>query len=172
MNSTATNVGGWPATAMYKYLNGDTNDHLTYNDSDNGTTATLYSKLPSDLQSIIIDTTAISGHGSTSGETNFTSIDKIYLLSSAEVWANGVSYDTAKDSTITRQLDFYSTNKVTTSNYSVAVKKYNGTAVWWWLRAATSYSTYGFLSVSSNGYLDYYYANGTNGGLAPAFRIG
>ena len=62
MNSSATNVGGWPATEMRAYLNGE-----------------FLAKLPSDLQSVIADTTVVSGHGSTSGETNFTSTDKIYL---------------------------------------------------------------------------------------------
>ena len=89
----------------------------------------IYNALPSALQSAIIDTKVVSGHGSTSGEGNFTSTDKLYLLSTKEVWGDGSSNavssrDTAYNST--RQLDFYLTNKVTTSNYGGAVKKYNG----------------------------------------------
>ena len=49
------NVGGWPASSMRTYVNND-----------------IYNALPSDLKSKIIDTTVVSGHGSTSGETNFT----------------------------------------------------------------------------------------------------
>ena len=157
MNSTNTNVGGWPATAMRTYLNGE-----------------FLAKLPSDLQSVIADTTVISGHGSTSGETNFTSTDKIYLLSSKEVYVDGTSYpissyDTAYNST--RQLDYYANNNVTTSNYSGAIKNYAGSAAWWWLRAAVSSSTYIFLDVASGGHWYYIGAADTRGGVAPAFRV-
>ena len=156
MNSSATNVGGWPVTAMRKYLNGD-----------------FKAKLPSDLQSVIADTTVISGHGSTSGETNFTSTDKIYLLSTREVWVNGSSspvssHDTAYNST--RQLDYYANNNVTTSNHSGAIKNYAGTSDWWWLRAAHSTIRNYFLYVSSGGYWSNNNADNSYG-VAPAFRI-
>ena len=176
MNRSNTNVGGWLASAMYKYLNGDTSDHLTYD----GTNATLYSKLPSDLQSVIADTTVVSGHGSSDSNSeredgNWESTDKLYLLSPKEVWVNGTSdlvsrYDTAYSNT--RQLDYYEGKGVTTNNYSGAIKKFNGRAAYWWLRAAYSYnSTTSFLSVRNTGNwvsLNAY----TGGGVAPAFRIG
>ncbi|MBP3444954.1 MAG: hypothetical protein J6K23_03360 [Bacilli bacterium] len=183
MNSTITNVGGWPATAMYKYLNGDTSNHLTYN----GTNVTLYSKLPKELRDVIADTTVISGHGSKSGETNFTSTDKIYLLSSGEIWsdcltADGNSgftcYDTAsypykgQGAITTRQLDYYSNKSVSTqSNNTYAVKKFNGTAAWWWLRAAISNLSNTFGSVYADGSHSWNQAD-TSWGVAPAFRIG
>ena len=154
MNSTNTNVGGWPATAMRTYLNG-----------------TFKSKLPSDLQSAIINTTVVSGHGSTSGETNFTSTDKIYLLSTKEVWGDcseSNCYDSATD--VTRQLDYYANINVTKSNYSGAIKKFNGTYSWWWLRAAF-YSKNDFLDVHLYGNRNFISANSTSGGVAPAFRI-
>ena len=175
MNSSDTNVGGWPATAINKYLNGDTENHLTYNDINNSPTATLYSKLPSNLKSAIVDTTVVSGHGSTSGETNFTSTDKLYLLSTKEVWVDGTSnlvssYETAYSTT--RQLDYYEGKGVTTNNYGEAIKKYNGTAAWWWLRTAYSNAASTFLDVASSGIWGGYMATHTSGGLAPAFRIG
>ena len=74
MNNTDTNVGGWPATEARELANGD-----------------YFNYLPSDLQKVIIDTKVISGHGSTAGETNFTSTDKLYLLSTHEVWEDGTS---------------------------------------------------------------------------------
>ena len=152
MNSSATNVGGWPATEMRAYLNGE-----------------FLAKLPSDLQSVIADTTVVSGHGSTSGETNFTSTDKIYLLSTKEVWSDGISYDTATGST--RQLEYYANNNVATSNYSGAKKNYAGTAAWWWLRAAGSGDDIGFLLVASAGAWNGGNATNTSVGVAPAFRI-
>ena len=156
MNDTRTNVGGWPATSMRTFVNND-----------------IYNALPSELRNAIIDTTVVSGHGSTSGETNFTSTDKLYLLSTAEVWAQGSSNtmndDTARD--LTRQLDYYKNLGTSTSNYSGAIKK-NGTSdSYWWLRAARSGSTSNFLCVYSNGALTNTGANYTRG-VAPAFRLG
>lgn len=148
--NTHTNVGGWPATPIRAYANGD-----------------FFNKLPTDLQNVIIDTKVISGHGSTSGETNFTSTDKIYLLSAKEVW-NGNSYDSAVNNT--RQLDYYSAKGVTTSNYTNAIKQNNGSNDVWWLRSACSSVSNSFLRVTSNG------GWGSNEstysyGFAPAFRI-
>ena len=150
------NVDGWPASSMYTFVNND-----------------IYNALPSEIKNAIIDTTVVSGHGSTSGETNFTSTDKLYLLSTAEVWAQGssntIEYDTARD--VTRQLDYYKNLGTSTSNYSGAIKK-NGTSnSYWWLRAARSSNTYDFLYVSISGDWTNSYAGNTDG-VAPAFRLG
>ena len=150
------NVDGWPASSMYTFVNND-----------------IYNALPSEIKNAIIDTTVVSGHGSTSGETNFTSTDKLYLLSTAEVWAQGssntIEYDTARD--VTRQLDYYKNLGTSTSNYSGAIKK-NGTSnSYWWLRAARSSNTYDFLYVSISGDWTNSYAGNTDG-VAPAFRVG
>ena len=157
MNDTDTNVGGWPATSMRTFVNND-----------------IYNAIPSEIKNAIIDTIVVSSHGSTSGEANFTSTDKLYLLSTAEVWAEGSSnqigkYDTARD--VTRQLDYYKNLGVTTSSYSGAIKK-NGTSnSVWWLRAVYSDGNRRFYNVYDYGgwYPDT--ANNANG-VAPAFRIG
>ena len=151
MNSTDTNVGGWPASAMRTYVN-----------------TTVYNALPSDLQNVIATTTVVSGHGSTSGEANFTSSDKLYLLSTKEVGNGGTDRDTAEAET--RQLDYYKSNGVTTSNYSGAIKQYNGSNYYWWLRSAYSANTNTFLRVGSRGGWGNDYAINANG-VAPAFRI-
>ena len=157
MNSTSTNVGGWPASSMYTFVNTD-----------------IYNAIPEELRNGIIDTTVVSGHGSTSGETNFTSTDKVYLLAPGEVYAEGTSYkignnDTAR--TLTRQLDYYKMRNVTTSNYGDAIKKNGSSAAWWWLRAANSNNSNIFLRVSSYGSWYNFNAN-TSDGVAPAFRLG
>ena len=157
MNDTDTNVGGWPASSMYTFVNND-----------------IYNAIPSEIKNAIIDTIVVSSHGSTSGEANFTSTDKLYLLSTAEVWAEGSSnqigkYDTARD--VTRQLDYYKNLGVTTSSYSGTIKK-NGTSnSVWWLRAVYSDGNRRFYNVYDYGgwYPDT--ANNANG-VAPAFRIG
>ena len=157
MNSTNTNVGGWPASAMRTYVNGD-----------------FFNNLPEDLRNVIINTKVISSHGNTSGETNFTSTDKIYLLSGHEVYENGTSnqilaYDTAYNKT--RQLDYYRIKGVTTKSYSETIKKYNNLDSSWWLRAATADYYASFLRVTAAGGWNVLNTSTTNG-VAPAFRIG
>ena len=149
-NSTNTNVGGWRDSELRTYING-----------------TIYNSLPSELQNVITTTKVISGHGSTSGEENFETQDKLYLLNAQEVW-NTNDYDTSVGTS--KQLDYYKNQGVTTSNYAGAIKQYNGSNSVWWLRSASSDITYGFLIVYGDGdwtgdgaYSSY--------GVSPAFRI-
>ena len=152
MNDTNTNVGGWPASSMYTFVNND-----------------IYNALPSDLKSVIIDTTVVSGYGGEDTE-NFTSTDKLYLLAPKEIYTNwSNSYDTAKD--LTRTLDYYTSIGVTTSNYSGAIKKNGTSPARWWLRAVRSGYTNNFVNVGSDG--DWNYSDAGNAyGVAPAFRLG
>ena len=152
MNSSNSNVGGYPASSMYTYIQND-----------------IYNALPKELKDVIIPTYVVSGHGSTSGEENFvTEQDKVYLLSGKEVYGSD-TYDTS--SNLTRQLEYYSNLGVTASNKSGALKKLNGSNASWWLRSAGSNTTLSFRNVNSNGDL----SNGTArnaDGVAVAFRIG
>ena len=153
MNDTNTNVGGWPATSMRTFVNND-----------------IYNALPSELKNAIIDTTVVSGHGSTSGEENFTSTDKLYLLAPKEIYTDWFyDSDTAKD--LTRTLDYYTNIGVTTDNFSGAIKKNGTNADYWWLRSAPSISSYNFYRVYSDGDWGDSNARGTHG-VAPAFRLG
>ncbi len=162
---TGWNIDGWPDSSMRAYLN------------DTNVTTSIINYLPVVLKNAIINTTVISGHGSTAGETNFTSTDKLYLLSSHEVWEDddentntGINYrDTAYNNT--RQLDYYSGLNVTTSNYSGASKQKNGSDYCWWLRYANAQGNTDFGSVNDNGSWNVYDA-GTGCGVSPAFRIG
>ena len=155
MNDTITNKGGWPASSMYTFVNND-----------------IYNAIPSEIKNAIIDTTVVSGHGS-EDTANFTSTDKLYLLSTAEVWAQGssntISGDTAKD--LTRQLDYYKNLGTSTSNYSGAIKKSGTSADNWWLRAVNSNIALSFFVVIDNGNWTNTSASNTNG-VAPAFRLG
>ncbi len=146
MNTSSTNSGGWPATEMRTYISN-----------------TIYAAMPSELKNNIISTTVVSGHGS--GEsTNFTSTDKLYLLSPKEIGFNSTE-DTAN--TQTRLLDYYNTN----NSNSARVKKYNSSNTNWWLRSAYSTSTYSFHYVYTGGSLN---SSGSSSamGVSPAFRIG
>ena len=171
MNSTYTNVGGWPVSSMRNYVNND-----------------IYNALPTIVKNAIIDTTVVSGHGPTAEEVNFTSTDKLYLLSTHEVWedidgygGDGPDYyDTAYHNT--RQLDYYANlgvtmgayNSSTSSydgNYSGAIKKKGTSNEWWWLRSAYfgDYTT-SFIRVDEYGCDDFASAD-NYGGISPAFRI-
>ena len=150
MNSTGTNVGGWKASEMRTYVNG-----------------TIYNALPSELQNVIVSTKVISGHGKTSGETNFETQDKLYLLNAQEVWSTN-DYDTSVGTS--KQLDYYKNQGVTASSYAGAIKQYNGSNSYWWLRSAVSDDTYYFLYVSFDGDWSDDDADSSNG-VSPAFRI-
>ena len=153
MNDTDTNVGGWPATSMRTFVNND-----------------IYNSLPSEIKNAIIDTTVVSGHGKSDTE-NFTSTDKLYLLTLKEIYTDwgAISYDTAKD--LTRTLDYYTNIGVTTSSYSGAIKKNGTSPARWWFRAAGSSANRNFCGVSSNGRYNTDYATYTYG-VSPAFRLG
>ena len=152
MNDTNINIGGWPASSMYTFVNND-----------------IYNVIPDEIKDAIIDTTVVSGHGKSSTE-NFISTDKLYLLSTAEVWAQGssntISDDAARD--VTRQLDYYKNLGTSTTNRSGAVKK-SGYA--WWLRVANSSDNNNFYRVNNRGDWSNNNASTTNG-VSPAFRLG
>ena len=154
MKDTADNTGGWPGSSMYTFVNTD-----------------LYNSLPYILKNAIIDTTVVSGHGNT-GESNFTSTDKMYLLSPGEVYSDWPTYqysstDTAKD--LTRTLDYYTNASITTSSYSGAIKKYQSNATPWWLRSAEA--GIAFSRVQNTGEKTGSAATSSSG-VSPAFRIG
>ena len=149
-NLSIANKGGWRDSELRKYVNG-----------------TIYNALPSELKNVITSTKVISGHGSTSGETNFETQDKLYLLNAQEVW-NTNDRDTSVETS--KQLDYYKNQGVTASSYAGAIKQYNGRNSYWWLRSAYPRTTTSFLTVRSTGDLNYSSTNNSNG-VSPAFRI-
>jgi len=151
MNLTATSRGGWPASSMYTYVNND-----------------IYNALPNEIKEGIIDTYAVSGFEH-SDSSNFISTDKLYLLSSKEVW--GSSYSTA--SSLTRQLDYYKNLGVESyKNNDPLEKKYNGKNIAWFLRTGYDFDVSTcFMHVADSGIPSFTGAQWSNG-VAPAFRIG
>lgn len=165
MNETATNVGSWPATSMRTFLNND-----------------IYNSLPSVLKNAIIDTMVISGAGLDNEEDipiPFISIDKIYLLSLAEVVdvneedMRGIyasSMDTARYAT--RQLDYYKSFDY--DDLQVRIKKIltNNSDTAWWLRSPAFGidSDFAFF-LGGSGIYSSYIANASQIGVSPAFRI-
>ncbi|MBQ6135176.1 MAG: hypothetical protein IJI60_02540 [Bacilli bacterium] len=159
-NIQTGNVGGWAASSMRTYLNTD-----------------IYNALPTELKNGVIDTTVVSGHGSTVGEENFVSSDKLYLLSSHEVVEDvdndnttGIDYiDTAYYST--RQLDYYEALEVTTTDYEELIKQYDGSDSAWWLRFAYIDDAVSFYRIDPTGAMGNNFSD-YQVGVSPAFRIG
>lgn len=141
MNSTDTNVGGWPASEMRTYLN-----------------ETVYNALPSELQNVIANTKVVSNSGS-KDSSNFTSTDKLYLLSVPEIFGTNNWDNTSSE---TAQLDYYSYSNTTTTSYLVTSK---GSGEWWTRSALQEYYQQ-FYRISmgvDNATKEY--------GVSPAFRI-
>ena len=148
MNENYTNVGGYPATLVFDYLNN-----------------TLLEQLPSDLQGIIEPTRVISGYGNSETVfSNFISTNqKLYLLSGVEVFGSD-SYDTAARTTT--QLEYYQNPS------NSKIKQYNLSDSRWWLRTPSCANWYGdFRIVNNNGDLTIYMPNYSPSGVSPAFRI-
>ena len=144
------NMGGWENSEGRAYVSNN-----------------MYNSLPSSLKNIIINTTVVSGHGREDAN-NFTTTDKIYLLSEKEV-VNTPSYDTA--GTYSRQLDYYAKKVEIYGNIASSyAKRYNGVISDWWLRTPSKHNVDAF-SFQDDGSIN----AGTSSaeyGLSPAFRIG
>ena len=155
-NNASKNDGGWKDSELRTYINNK-----------------IYKSLPSDLQNLITTTKVISGHGTTSGETNFETQDKLYLLSAHEVLEDGTSNQVSTSDTSynnTKQLDYYKNQGVTEDSYAGAKKQYNGKNLYWWLRSASSRTSRTFLYINSGGELLGTAAD-ISYGVSPAFRI-
>lgn len=156
MNNSTSNEGGWEASQLRTYLN-----------------STVYNLIPEEIRNNIIDTYVVSGHGS-KDSNNFTTTDKVYLLSTKEIWGkegttNVCTRDTAEVET--RQLDYYKSQGIKTDSNNGAIKKYNGNTKNWWLRTADSADSDDFIRVNDTGHWGDSTANVTNY-VSPAFRIG
>ena len=152
------NRGGWISSQIRAYLN-----------------RKWLKSFPTDLQQVIATTKVISGHGPTAGETNFETQDKLYLLSSEEIYSDFSSSSNSQHDTslgTSKQLDYYKNQGVTTSNYAGAIKQYNGSNEGWWLRTADAKYDIMFLSVDEAGGFDLYdIVTSVDFGVSPAFRI-
>lgn len=124
MNSSGTNEGGYPASAMKTYV--ETN---------------IYDKLPADLKSIVapVKKKCYTTYNSASSlsEANYN----VWLLAEAEVF-DSVSYTIGSGEGTKYPIFTYNASRV---------KKVNGSAGDWWLRSAYSSDSAYFVRVASDG---------------------
>lgn len=154
-DSSGLNVGGWRDTKVRTYIN-----------------ETIYKSLPRDLQNIILTTKVISSYGK-NDSANFETEDKLYLLSSEEVFGDFATSSMAGHDTsvgTSKQLDYYKNQGVTLSNFEESIKQYEGNNDYWWLRSVSDdnpwcvydvANTRGWSNTSAMSY----------DGISPAFRI-
>ena len=154
-NSSGLNVGGWRDTKVRTYIN-----------------ETICKSLPRDLQNIILTTKVISSYGK-NDSANFETKDKLYLLSSEEVFGDFATSSMAGHDTsvgTSKQLDYYKNQGVTLSNFEKSIKQYEGNNDYWWLRSVSDdnpwcvydvANTRGWSNTSAMSY----------DGISPAFRI-
>ena len=154
-DSSGMNVGGWRDTKVRSYTN-----------------ETIYKSLPRDLQNIILTTKVISSYGK-NDSANFETEDKLYLLSSEEVFGDFATSSMAGHDTsvgTSKQLDYYKNQGVTLSNFEKSIKQYEENNDYWWLRSVSDdnpwcvydvANTRGWSNTSAMSY----------DGISPAFRI-
>lgn len=139
MNSSDTNRGGFPSSALCSTLNGS-----------------LYNSLPSDLKSVI--KTAYKWYGTGNNTTNGKwSGHKLWLPLTFEMFGES-SYSTATERTTgnARQYPIFTNN-------ASRIKKMNnggGSAQWYWLASPSASTSTNFCLVYSDGSSNYVYASG------------
>ena len=157
----STTTGGWPATSMRTYVN-----------------STVYNAIPSALKSGIIDTTVISGNEK-KNQTNYTTTDKMYLLTSYEIFGAAENGDLVT-SDHTRQLDYYISVDPANNNDEI-IKVFGSDCAGgsgsecasWWLRCpkATTSGANTWLYINEMGWTLGTYPTITYLGVSPAFRL-
>jgi hypothetical protein len=158
INETATTIGGWAATSMRAWLNGE-----------------YYNALPDDLQKVI------TLHSSTYSETyNASTVstceDKVWLLSAKEVFGGSTASQAGDSSTnrenlaafnVETQLAYFANGGSKLRYESEA----GSTSCWWWLRSSHYQYDNNFVYVSEYGKSGGNYSSFTDN-VFPAFDIG
>ena len=127
MNNSNTNSGGWTSCAMRS-------THLP----------AILALMPTEVQNGIREVNKLTSAGSQSSTIN-TTADKLFLLSEIEIFGS-VSYSKSGEGT---QYDYYKAG-------NSKVKKFNGSASYWWERSPNGSASTHFCAVSSGGDAKYY----------------
>ena len=134
MNSSNTNNGGWTSCAMRS-------THLP----------AILALMPTEVQNGIREVNKLTSAGNGSNTIN-TTADKLFLLSEIEIFGS-VSYSKSGEGT---QYDYYKAG-------NSKVKKYSGSAYYWWERSPNGSNSAHFCVVNSSGNADYSNASYASG---------
>lgn len=142
MNPTSTNVGGWEASQMRAYLNGD-----------------WRAQLPTDLDGIIVPVDKLTNNV---GETRdvsavTTTSDSLWLFSTTELCGVINSYtDSVYNAVLNAEGSEYKLFRdaaVNSKNYNeILVRNLQGSPSYWWRRSPNPYNSDNFQNVDSGGY--------------------
>lgn len=195
-NNDGYNYGGWPASRIRATLNGSdeytadgtgvSSESKIYYNGDNdvagtdmeGFTATdaLISAFPAELQAAIVPRAVTSDtkyNDYTDTTYTFTTYDKLWLFSGAEVYQNSGSNNNVIRTNEGTPYGRIAELNITTSSYA-GNKSYkeSGSAYYWWLRSPSRGGSNKVYLVSTSGDWDNDLAAYATCGLAPGFCIG
>lgn len=125
MNSSNTNSGGFPGSAMYSWLQN-----------------TLLKQLPSDLQAVLKSVNKKTSKGSASSTIN-TNAMKLFLFSEIEIFGT-TTYSASGEGA---QYPYFAT----AGNRIKHLANGTGSAYWWWERSSNASASVNFCCVFSNG---------------------
>lgn len=161
MNQTDTNAGGWEASQMRAYLNGDG-----------------MALLPEDLKKVVAPVDKLTNNV---GETQdvsavTTTSDSLWLLSAAELcgsidWYSDPSYNAVLNAEGFEYQLFRDTAVDSSNANDILVKNYQNSPSNWWERSPDpDYSGY-FQRVGSGGYPNYFDYASNSIGVVPGFCL-
>ncbi|NCA32989.1 DUF6273 domain-containing protein [Adlercreutzia muris] len=141
MNQTDTNAGGWEASQMRAYLNGDG-----------------MALLPEDLKKVVAPVDKLTNNV---GETQdvsavTTTSDSLWLLSAAELcgsidWYSDPSYNAVLNAEGFEYQLFRDTAVDSSNANDILVKNYQNSPIFWWVRSPNPYYSVIFQIVYSDG---------------------
>lgn len=137
MNSSNTNSGGFPGSAMYSWLQN-----------------TLLKQLPSDLQAVLKSVNKKTSKGSASSTIN-TNAMKLFLFSEIEIFGT-TTYSASGEGA---QYPYFAT----AGNRIKHLANGTGSANWWWERSPRASGSDGFCCVGSSGDANRNGASGSDG---------
>ncbi|MCR2036083.1 DUF6273 domain-containing protein [Adlercreutzia mucosicola] len=161
MNAEMTNAGGWEASQMRAYLNGDG-----------------MALLPEDLKKVVAPVDKLTNNA---GETQdvsavTTTSDSLWLPSFAEL-VGWLPDDASSDAPVFNaegsQYKLYRDTNVVWENIEnpILVKNYQNSPIIWWERSPNPGISGGFQGVYSDGYPGSYGGASNSGGVVPGFCL-
>lgn len=159
MNSSRTNSGGWASSQMRTNICGT---------SLSSYSGTMIAVIPAALRAVLKSVTKYTdntGGGSTAANHVTVTTDYIFLLSEFEVFGS-IKYGNTNEKNKQAQYAYYSAGN------SKIKYKHDGTSTdaIWGLRSPKANSSTAFVRVNTDGTVDYFIANGSNG-FPPGFCV-